>query len=54
MVLERNADLAVRRLDPALAEAFEAAERAEFGATVFADGQYRHELARETNRATMM
>lgn len=53
MVLERNADLAVRRLDPVVAEAFESAERAEFGATIFADGQYRREVSRETNRATM-
>ena len=52
--LERSPDLAVQRLEPAVAEAFEAIERAEFGATLFADGQYRRELARETNRATMM
>ena len=51
--LERSPDLAVQRLEPAAVEAFEAIERAEFGATVFADGQYRREVAVQTNRATM-
>lgn len=51
--LERSPDLAVRRLDPAIASTFESIERAEFGATLFADGQYRREIGRETNRATM-
>lgn len=51
--LERSPDLAVQRLDPAIATTFEEIERAEFGATLFADGQYRREISRETNRATM-
>ena len=54
LALERNPELAVQRLDPAIASTFETIERAEFGATVFVDGEYRQELARETNRATMM
>lgn len=51
--LERSPELMVQRLDPAIATTFEEIERAEFGATLFADGQYRREIARETNRATM-
>lgn len=54
MALEGNRDLAVRRLEPALAGTFAAIERGEFGVTVFADAQHRHEARRETNRATMM
>lgn len=50
--LERSPELMVQRLDPAIASTFEAIERAEFGATLFADGQYRREVALETNRAT--
>lgn len=54
LALERNRDLAVRRLDPEVAEALERVARGEFGVTVFADAQHRQEQARETNRATMM
>ncbi|MEC7518691.1 MAG: TolC family protein [Myxococcota bacterium] len=54
LALERHPELAVRRLDPAIAATFEQLERAEFGVTLFADGQYQQELSRETNRATMM
>lgn len=54
MGLEGSPDLAVRRLDPAIAGTFEAIARAEFGVTVFADGRHGHERSRETNRATMM
>jgi len=52
--LERSPELAVRRLDPAIAGAFETIARGEFGVTVYADGQARQEQTQETNRATMM
>lgn len=54
MALEGNRDLAVRRLEPAVAGTFEAIARGEFGATIFADARHRQEQARVTNRATMM
>jgi len=53
LTLERNPDLAVQRLAPAVAERFEELERAEFGATLFGDARYRRERSNVTNRATM-
>lgn len=54
LALESHPELAVRRLAPAVAGTFEAQQRAEFGATLYADGQVNREASLETNRATMM
>lgn len=54
LALEGNPDLAVRRLDPAIAGTFEQLARGEFGVTLFADAQHQQQQGREVNRATMM
>lgn len=54
LALESSPELAVRRLDPAIAGTFETIARGEFGVTLFADGQISAEQTQETNRATMM
>lgn len=52
LVLQRNRDLRVRRLEPVIAGTFEQIERGAFDAELFAEAAYERERSSETSRSS--